>query len=71
MPPARPRPLGLATGTAVLAGAWTYSDDRGVIEYGEYVAPPEHVVTYDYDVPTESVQHDRQPRPRHQRTASA
>lgn len=43
--------LRISVNTPVLAGVWQCSDEDGVIEYGEYVCPPEHVVTYRYDVP--------------------
>lgn len=50
--------LGIPAGTSILAGVWTCSDDQGLIEYGEYVAPPEHVVTYRYRVlPEEEEEH--------------
>lgn len=43
--------LHISVNTPVLAGVWQCSDEDGVIEYGEYVCPQEHVVTYRYDVP--------------------
>lgn len=55
-PYTQPTALDLPVGSSVLAGVWIYSDGQGVIEYGEYVAPPDHVVTYDYDISTEGSQ---------------
>ncbi len=42
--------LQLPVGSPILAGVWQWSDTAGVIEYGEYVCPPKHVVTYRYEV---------------------
>lgn len=40
------------TGTAILAGTWLlWTDDGGLIEYGEYVLPPRHTLSYPYEVP--------------------
>lgn len=44
--------LGIDPGSHVLAVVWTYNDDDSVLEYGEYVSPAEHVVTYQYEVMT-------------------
>lgn len=42
--------LGLRIGSAVLAGTYLWGDDAGVIEYGEFVLPPNRVVSYEYEV---------------------
>jgi len=44
------RALRLQVGTPITAGTWLWSDEDGAIEYGEYVLPPNHVVTYEYRV---------------------
>jgi GntR family transcriptional regulator len=43
--------LQLPTGTPVLAGTWMYwTRDGALIEYGEYVLPPRHTLSYPYDL---------------------
>lgn len=44
------RALNIQAGDAITAGTWLWSDDDGVIQYGEYVMPANRVVTYSYDV---------------------
>lgn len=44
--------LGVPPGTAILAGTWLLWDaDGSLIEYGEYVLPPRHTLSYPYEVP--------------------
>ena len=40
--------LGLAVGSAILAGAHRWSDDAGVVEYGEWCLPPRFTVGYEF-----------------------
>ncbi|MFC1419293.1 GntR family transcriptional regulator [Streptacidiphilus cavernicola] len=40
--------LGIPVGSAILAGAHRWSDDNGVVEYGEWVLPPRFVIGYEY-----------------------
>ena len=40
--------LGLATGSPILAHVHEWSDDEGLIEYGEQVLPPRTVIGYEY-----------------------
>jgi GntR family transcriptional regulator len=40
--------LGLKVGTPILAGAHRWSDDDGVIEYGEWCLPPRFTIGYEY-----------------------
>lgn len=40
--------LGLPTGSPILAGAHRWSDDDGVIEYGEWCLPPRMTIGYEY-----------------------
>lgn len=42
--------IGVPIGAPVLAGTYIWSDEQGVIEYGEFVLPPKRVVSYSYDV---------------------
>ncbi|QMU70874.1 GntR family transcriptional regulator [Streptacidiphilus sp. P02-A3a] len=42
--------LGLAVGTAILAGAHRWSDDAGVVEYGEWCLPPRFTLGYEYQL---------------------
>jgi GntR family transcriptional regulator len=42
--------LRLPVGTPILAGVHVWSDDQGVILYGEWVMPPDQVISYDYEV---------------------
>lgn len=42
--------LGLAVGTPILAGAHEWSDDQGVICYGEWCLPPRLTIGYEYEV---------------------
>jgi GntR family transcriptional regulator len=42
--------LGLAVGSPILAGVHLWSDPDGVIEYGEWVLPPDRTVSYEYAV---------------------
>jgi GntR family transcriptional regulator len=42
--------LRVPPGTPVLAGVHIWFDDDGVILYGEWVMPPDQVVSYSYDV---------------------
>jgi GntR family transcriptional regulator len=42
--------LQVATGTPILAGVHIWSDSNNVILYGEWVMPPDRVVTYTYEV---------------------
>lgn len=44
------RALDLDVGSPITAGTWLWSDERGVVEYGEYVMPANHVVSYEYSV---------------------
>jgi DNA-binding GntR family transcriptional regulator len=43
--------LGLAIGTPIVAATALRSDANGAIEYEEFVAPPNHVLMYDYEMP--------------------
>jgi len=44
--------LGIPPGTAILAGTWLlWTADGSLIEYGEYVLPPRHTLSYPYDLP--------------------
>lgn len=44
--------LRIPVGTAILAGTWLlWAVDGSLIEYGEYVLPPRHTVSYPYEVP--------------------
>jgi GntR family transcriptional regulator len=45
--------LQIPVGSPILAGVHIWSDSKDVILYGEWVMPPDQVVTYTYDVPTE------------------
>ncbi|MCQ4043368.1 GntR family transcriptional regulator [Streptantibioticus rubrisoli] len=40
--------LGIAVGTAILAGATRLGDDEGIIEYGEWCLPPRLTIGYEY-----------------------
>ena len=42
--------LKIPVGSAILAGAHVWSDQEGVILYGEWVMPPKRVVSYSYEV---------------------
>lgn len=42
--------LKIPVGSPILAGAHVWSDDEGVILYGEWVMPPRQVITYSYEV---------------------
>jgi GntR family transcriptional regulator len=42
--------LRIPIGTPILAGVHIWCDDAGVILYGEWVMPPDQVVSYAYDV---------------------
>lgn len=42
--------IGIRIGGTVLAGTYIWSDESGVIEYGELVIPGNRVVSYSYDV---------------------
>jgi GntR family transcriptional regulator len=42
--------LGLPVGSPVLAGAHAWSDDAGLIVYGEWVLPPDLEVGFSYDL---------------------
>lgn len=42
------RSLQLDVGAPITAGTWLWSHQEEVIEYGEYVMPANHVVTYEY-----------------------
>lgn len=46
--------LRLPVGTPILAGTHVWSDDEGVILYGEWCMPPDQVISYDYAVPAGS-----------------
>lgn len=41
--------LGVAVRSTILAGAHRWSDDFGLIEYGEWVLPERHVIGYEYN----------------------
>jgi GntR family transcriptional regulator len=43
--------LRLPVGSPILAGTHVWSDDEGVILYGEWCMPPDQVVSWDYTVP--------------------
>lgn len=44
--------LRVPVGTAILAGTWLlWTADGSLIEYGEYVLPPRHTLSYPYEVP--------------------
>jgi GntR family transcriptional regulator len=45
--------LKLHAGTPILAGTHVWSDQEGVILYGEWVMPPKQVITYTYEVTRE------------------
>jgi GntR family transcriptional regulator len=40
--------LGIAIGSAILAGASRLGDDEGIIEYGEWCLPPKLTIGYEY-----------------------
>ena len=40
--------LGIAIGSPILAGAHRWSDEEGVIEYGEWCLPPRMTIGYEY-----------------------
>jgi GntR family transcriptional regulator len=40
--------LGIAVGAPILAGAHRWSDEEGVIEYGEWCLPPRMTIGYEY-----------------------
>lgn len=40
--------LGLPVGAPILAGVHRWSDDLGLIEYGEWVIPERHTIGYEY-----------------------
>jgi len=40
--------LGLPVGDPILAGAHEWSDDEGIIEYGEWCLPKWQVIGYEY-----------------------
>lgn len=42
--------IGVSVGDAILAGVHVWSDDRGIVEYGEWVVPADAVVSYEYDI---------------------
>lgn len=42
--------LNIPVGSPILAGVHIWSDDEGVILYGEWVVPPKQVITYSYEV---------------------
>ncbi|MGA2831121.1 MAG: UTRA domain-containing protein, partial [Streptosporangiaceae bacterium] len=42
--------LQLPVGSPILAGTHVWSDQDGVILYGEWVMPPKRVITYSYEV---------------------
>lgn len=42
--------LGIPVGSPILAGVHIWSDEAGVILYGEWVMPPKQVITYAYEV---------------------
>jgi GntR family transcriptional regulator len=42
--------LAIPVGSPILAGTHVWSDDEGVILYGEWVMPPKQVITYAYEV---------------------
>jgi len=42
--------LNIPVGSPILAGAHVWSDQEGVIIYGEWVMPPRRVITYSYEV---------------------
>lgn len=44
--------LKLPVGSPILAGVHVWSSTNGVVLYGEWVMPPNHVITYSYDVTT-------------------
>lgn len=44
------RSLGVKPGDTVLAGTHVWSDDEGVIEYGEWVLPRKRVVSFPYTI---------------------
>jgi GntR family transcriptional regulator len=43
--------LKLPVGAPILAGTHVWSDEGGVILYGEWCMPPDQVISYDYAVP--------------------
>lgn len=44
--------LSIPPGTAILAGTWLlWAANGSLIEYGEYVLPPRHTLSYPYEVP--------------------
>jgi GntR family transcriptional regulator len=45
--------LQIAIGSPILAGVHIWSDAKDVLLYGEWVMPPDRVVTYTYDVSTD------------------
>jgi GntR family transcriptional regulator len=42
--------LRLPVGTPILAGVHVWSDNDGVLLYGEWVMPPDQVISYEYEV---------------------
>lgn len=40
--------LGIPVGATILAGAHRWSDDLGIIEYGEWCLPERHTIGYEY-----------------------
>lgn len=46
--------LRLPVGSPILAGTHVWSDDQGVLLYGEWCMPPDQVVSWDYTVPQEA-----------------
>jgi GntR family transcriptional regulator len=49
--------LQLPTGTPILASAWMYWTREGrLIEYGEFVLPPRHTLSYPYDLSQSEVE---------------
>jgi GntR family transcriptional regulator len=46
--------LRLPAGAPILAGTHVWSDDQGVILYGEWCMPPDQVISYDYAVPADA-----------------
>ena len=40
--------LRLPVGSPILAGTHVWSDDAGVLLYGEWVLPPDQVISYEY-----------------------
>ena len=46
--------LRLPIGSPILAGTHVWSDDQGVLLYGEWVMPPDQVISYEYIVGDEA-----------------